>query len=199
MQSILTVTVPAASRLLTSLNAIKAELGISNAALDDVLLRHITEASGRIEDYCGRVFAEQTYSELFRGVYAPQLLTAQTPLSITSVTEDGVALSASDYEADEAAGIIYRLSFDERVAWCADKVTVVYDAGYVLASATPSALESACIALVKAKWFARLRDPLLRSEDVFGVGRNDYWVNGSGGDMPGDVESMLAAWRRLLI
>ena len=36
-------------------------------------------------------------------------------------------------------------------------------------------IQDAVIQMCKARWFARLRDPLLRSQNIEGVVDNSYW------------------------
>ena len=79
---------------------------------------------------------------------------------------------------------------------------VDYRAGYVLPGepdrTLPDDIERAAIMLVKAAWFARTRDPLIRSEDVSGVTNTTYWVGGfgNGGSLPPDVEGLLSKHRQ---
>lgn len=80
--------------------------------------------------------------------------------------------------------------------WSALPILVVYQAGYA-ANAIPDDLQDACIRLVKADWFARLRDPRLRSENVEGVYSTQYWfaTGPGGGAFPPDVAEMLDFYR----
>src|SRR5512132_4147159 len=80
-----------------------------------------------------------------------------------------------------------------------------YQAGYVLPGepgrTLPDDIERAAIMLVKAAWFARTRDPLIRSEDVSGITNTTYWVGGfgNGASLPPDVEGLLAKHRQPVI
>ena len=56
-------------------------------------------------------------------------------------------------------------------------------------SPVPDDLERACINTVKELWFAATRDPRIKSEEVAGIGRNDYWIGG----MPNGADSGLSA------
>ena len=49
----------------------------------------------------------------------------------------------------------------------------------------PEDLERACLETVKARWFARLRDPLVKGEQVQGIASADYWVPATGAGDPG--------------
>ena len=178
--SILTVTVPAVAHGLTDLASVQAEMGLTGETTDAAYLNgQILTATAAIQSYCGRSFARETVREVFRDVVAQRLTLARTPVaSITSVTVDGEALDAADYEADPDSGILYRLSLDARLAWVAAKVTVVYVAGYILpgqANRTlPHDIQRACVLTVAANYSARGRDPLVRSEGAQDVGQVSY-------------------------
>jgi hypothetical protein len=200
LDSILTV-IPggaAASHDLTTVATVKQELAIVEATHDDMLARFIAEASGIIEDHCQTIFAAETVSETFRWdegeVRRNWLRLSRRPIiSITSLTEDGETLAASGYEIDAAGGRLRRLSTaDANALWLADKVVVVYSAGYALA-AMPYAVGRACIEIVKLMWHARTRDPMLRSHDQPGTGRNEWWVGGppGSGGLPQTVIAQL--------
>lgn len=208
MGSLLTVTVAATERKLTTAAALRADLGVSSteasdARLEDLILR----ASRAIESYCGRVFAKETLSEVFRcprGHVLP--LTRYPVVTLTSVTEDGTALSASAYETDTAAGRLYRLSSDARICWSAAKVTVVYDAGFILpptgGSTLPPDIEAAALKLAAGFYFGAARDPLVKGESADGIGSVDYWVGGmpgASGELPPDVLALLAPYRTLFV
>ena len=57
-----TILTPAANKKLTTLEQIKQELEITNSTDDAFLNDLIDRMSGRIEDFCHRIFAKQTYS-----------------------------------------------------------------------------------------------------------------------------------------
>lgn len=190
--SILTVVEPAASRRLAALSTIKRELEITGGADDLFLQDLITQASAAIEGWCNRMFAREGLAETFRLCRARSVLhLARWPVvAITSVVEDGTALGIADYEFDPASGELWRLDGDDgRTGWSAGKIAVAYQAGYALPGAIdrdlPDDLERACIEAVKARWFARLRDPLAKSEQVQGVASTNYWVPNESSDDPG--------------
>lgn len=223
--SILTVVSAAATYDLTTLETVKDELGITTTGSDQTLRRYIADASARIAAYCNRVFAFETVSELFtpdraiasgwgaaRGESwdsaweARMLWRARSilPLSrfpvvtIVSVVEDtsGVVLDPSYYEVDAATGFLYRMNQGARTKWTANRTTVTYSGGYVLVSGLPRPLEQAAIDLVKARWFARGRDPRLKVADVPNVLRQEFWVGSVGaGDMPDEIAALLAPYR----
>lgn len=97
------------------------------------------------------------------------LVLARWPLvSIEMIIEAGAALAGSDFEAEADKGLICRLAGDgERADWCGN-IVIDYQAGYILPGepgrTLPDDIERAAILLVKTAWFARTRDPLIRSE-----------------------------------
>lgn len=194
--SIVTVTSAAASFDLTTLATAKAEMGITGTAQDANIARWIRQASDAIAAHCDRVFGEETVSESFRLMTCFDVLAlARRPVSdIDSVTVDGTALDADEYEVDATAGLLYRLNGDdERMAWSAGKVVVVYTAGYALLDSLPHGIERACLLLLRSYVSAAARDPMMKAEQVDGVGRMEYWVgstNGASG-LPPDVEALL--------
>lgn len=79
--------------------------------------------------------------------------------------------------------------------WSGLPILVNYQAGY---PTIPDDLSDACLQLVKAKWFARTRDPMLRSENVAGVYEAAWWFAsgpGSSGQFPPDVEAVIDRYR----
>ena len=198
----LTVSVAATARRLTTVAAVKSELG-DQAAADDFIAAAIDGASGAIEGYCNRVFARETVTETFRlATGTSRLALRRYPVvSIASVVEAGIVLATADYEADMAIGELTRLSSDAETTWPAAKVAVAYTAGYLLPGESgndlPAEIDRAARLWVKAAWFARGRDPLLRGESVPGLGDQQYWVTGAQGAaaMPGDVAQLLERHR----
>lgn len=79
--------------------------------------------------------------------------------------------------------------------WPGLPITIVYQAGY---ASLPPDLSDAALQLVKARWFARTRDPRLRSENVAGAYDATWWFAagpGSEGDLPPDIKAMLDRYR----
>ena len=203
--SSLTVITPAESHDLTALETVKTELGLADSiSEDEKILNWIHQASGAIEDYCGRVFAQETVSESWRLPYAPGEIVALKRIPVTeiiSVTEVDTLLTAdTQYEFDSRTGFMWRLSNDARTCWTTGRLVVVYTAGYELLDQLPYAIERACISLVKFYRAKSHQDPLLRSEEIPGVMRYDYQINtiGSDGGLPPDVLSLLEPYRTLM-
>lgn len=211
----LVVTVPATNHRLVTLEVVKAELRVTGTSEDDFLGNAIDRASAAIERWCNRVFAVETVRETFArsqlaGFHMPAfgnssdslVLTRWPVVSLVSVTESGSALATSAYEFDPASGLLYRLGNGGlRRPWMNGAAVVEYQAGYVLPGDDgrdlPADIERAAVMLVKAEWFARDRDPLVKTEDVTGVLATTYWVGGipGGGTLPPDVEGLLSPYR----
>lgn len=183
MQSLLTVTTPASSYLLTSLSNIKLELGIKDNSQDDRLNLLIKQTSSAISTICDRVFAKESVSEVFRlggtssafgrwrssggaEMTRESLILRRRPLvEITNVIEDGVTLTANEYEIDYGAGLLYRLTNNDiRIGWYGIKTSVSYSAGWVLLDGLPSEIELACML-----WIKSLRAQINRSDNSIKV------------------------------
>jgi uncharacterized phiE125 gp8 family phage protein len=196
------VTVPAATRELTTLETLKAALQLSDAD-DDYLALLIAEASAAAESYCRRVFAAATLCDTFRLDAATWTLRlARRPVTaIASVIEDGTTLTAADYLLDADSGLLTRLNDDRPSCWLAPATIVAtYSAGYLLPGddgrTLPADIEGGVIDLIKHAWHGRTRDPAIRSETTPGVYEVTYWIGGAGesGDLPPEVETRLARY-----
>jgi len=201
--SLLTILTPASSRALTTLVTVKDEIDITDDAADARLLRWIDEASERIETYLGRVLAAETVRETFRLTGAPGCLrlTRRPMTTIASIDVDGVTLARDQYEVDATAGLLYAISGEQRARWFACTVTVTYTAGYASVEVLPRPIETACLGLVRHRWAARDRDPMLRSLAIPGVATEQYWVGATGdqGDMPPEIAALLDPFRTVTV
>ncbi len=207
----LTVATPAAVTALATLDQAKADLGLSGTADDALLTLWLVDASAAIATWCGletdqrgrSSFGTEVASITYRPheipvrAEAPLMLPWRCPIVVTAVTVDGVALVSSSYEVDPMAALLWRLdSAGWRSSWTPGTIVVTVSAGWALADGEhPAALRQACLGLIKARWHARLRDPLLKSESVSGVDSVDYWVGGFSGGMPDDIAALLLPYR----
>jgi len=108
---------------------------------------------------------------------------------------------------DEGVGAIYRLNQQGNPrTWPQAKITVIYQAGYVLpgdasnciAANLPLDLQSVCLRIVVGRYLAKGRDPMLRSKDQPQLGRSEYWVGampGQTGPYPNEIMSTLDRYR----
>lgn len=202
----ITIDIAAASKDMTVLAAVKTELGITGTADDAWLALVIQEESAAACSYCNREFARETVTESFRLEGEDRCVTglylSRTPVaSITSVVEDGVTLTAADYELAAADGRLYRLDgAGNRSAWARAKIAVTYAGGYIMLSTLPQDLERAVRTMVKHRWYARQRDPLVKAASLDGVMSEQYWVGDVNSDgTPAEVTAVLDRYRRIAV
>jgi len=208
----LTVTDPAASKSLTRLDTVKAELGISGTAQDENLLRMIQEQSAVAVSSCNREFALETVEERFHLDGAVDALRlSRAPVAdtdaIESVTVDGVEVDGGELEVvnpgPAASAKLYRLdAAGDRIPWCGRRIVVEYSGGYELLEDLPQDVERAVIELVKLRHFAAARDPLVKGEGLDGVMNQQFWVGGtpgSDGAIPPTVGTLLDKYTRAAV
>lgn len=183
----LTVNTSSPHKLLTSLTAVKRELGISTSLENDKLLWDlIGQASGFIHDFCDKEFAREVVTETLPSRGGPILMTARVPIqSIEYIELDGSSVSSTSYEIDDAeAGMIWKedgfthtiitdsLANEYPTRYGRRDWTVKYTAGYILPESTqgartlPHDLERACINIVKSWFLDRKADPNLRYQKI---------------------------------
>lgn len=85
---------------------VKADLGITDAALDSALERRILAASALVERYCNRAFRRTVGKvEKLAGYGTTRLLPSLTPIeSVASITYDGAIVDPSLYEIETDSG-----------------------------------------------------------------------------------------------
>lgn len=200
MPGLLTETVPAATTQLTTLALAKSTLGLTDSSQDALVTSLIDRASSVISTHCGgRVFGLRTVSETFRfnrnsvaamagwpyperpqSVLRPPLITSLPAATLTSVTEDAALLVRdTDFEIDQAAGLVWRLRGNFRSWWTAQVVTVVYTTGWKLPNDAsrdmPADIEDHTLNLIRSAYFATGNNPNVAMDLVEGVGRTQFW------------------------
>ena len=209
-----------ASRRLTTAAKVQDVL-FGGTATDTTLIEtFIDRVSDKAVEYCrlardptgtfptfGRETCRATWSPLYSGSRGHELfLPWRVPISsITSVVEDDETLVAADDYRLAGAGILERLSEDNRTRWSNGSIVVVYVAGFDLTAANtvPPALEAAVIDQVKVMYQTRKRDLTLRNEQVPDVYTVAY--NVAGGDSIGEsglmvqVESALGQYKNWFV
>lgn len=212
LDSIISVTVPAETHDLVDIEDAAEELGLTlDGTTASKLQRLITATSQRFASLCGRQFVVETVSEAFRSVCAEKLILARRPIlsPITSIVADGVTLTVgTDYESDNDAGIVYRLSGGCRTWWSAQALTVVYRAGYL---PIPADVSDAVLTVLRTRWLVSQSvsggSSILKSFSIEGIGREDYWVPSSGSSssdngLPPDfqpVADTIQMYREMLV
>lgn len=226
--SILTVTTPATSRDLSTVDAWQAQSGIAVSGADAAAVAQlITAASRAIEQFCNRVFAREVLRETIwpeRDAYPYQvpggievLQLQRWPIAVdgdgnvaVQVKEGAGAAQRTlvlddDYMADTEIAHLIRLNQSALpMPWPAQRFVIEYTAGWVVPgqadagtlATLPADVTDACNRLVTGRWYERKRDPFLKSVQVEGVDRVDYWIpNGDTGNFPPDVADLLDNYR----
>jgi len=132
-----------------SLTEVKRHLNITSTTSDEELRALIVVAQEAGERYTGRVFGRRTVTDTCTGGRNAIALTSLPVLSVTSVSEDGSALTGDDYTADLAAGVLYRA---DGGTWDASEpltVSVVYVAGY---TAQPAPDRQGALEMIRHLW-----------------------------------------------
>jgi uncharacterized phiE125 gp8 family phage protein len=209
VRNVVTITTGPGVTKLTTLERIKQELSITGGGSDALLGSKIDEATSDIEAHLGRTLNRATLTEVFWAEpwCTEYLVLDRSPVaSVTSVTVDDVLVPLIEYRLDADAGILYRLDasgYPSRWEWT-KSIIVVYAGGFLLPGETgrnlPPALEAAVIELMQSYWLSRGRDPLIKAEDVPGLGSVQYWVGsvGEAGELPPGVVTKIAPFRRVL-
>jgi uncharacterized phiE125 gp8 family phage protein len=193
------VTTPAASRRLTTVARVKAELRITDSLSDDAIGLAIDEASAAITSAVGRVLVRETVTETIETTGDVRL--SRFPVvSIENVTLNGAEVPADGYELDRV-GILYRFNFGRRIFWASGRMVVRYVAGYAAADATdphplPRDLERAAIITAGRFFEDRGRNTSIRSESVDGVGAMSFLdPRGEDGGLPPGVRHLVMPHR----
>ena len=199
MQSFLRVITPADSYSLTTVAAVRADLSLPDNTNDDYIRETIAQVSASISNYCNRVFQVETVSEVIRLKVEPDYLEVKRfPIvTVSAITIDGVDQDLANFEIDEGKGRIYKLdSGGDPISWSKNtKVVVSYTGGY---ATLPEAVSRAALDMVKMRHFSRIRDPLVKSENISGVIQTDYWVGTVGeqvGGLPSDIATIVDPYR----
>lgn len=206
----LTVTTAAADLQLLTIGEMRDAAGVADSSQDAKLSALGLRIAADIATECNIAIGaggaptlrRETLTEVWRGVYADELLLARRhEVTIASVVEDGTTVDAADYLVDPQTGILTRLSDDLPTGWCAEKVTIVYAAGF---DTIPGDLKDAALEIFRSAWLSRSRDPLVkgRETDIPGLmrERTDYWIGtvpgqSNEGAVPDLVEGKLARYR----
>jgi hypothetical protein len=176
MHSIVQVLQTSSVYDLTTVEAANAFLGLTPSVENDALIAaHITSASQIIANQADRVFAMQDVLETFImrwGEYSEVLNLDRPPvIALTSITQNGQALTPDFYDADLDKGFIWRRG--DFLPWImagfpqgygGNRIAVTYTGGYDLPEGAPPDLALACLLLMKEQRFMQARgDPSIRS------------------------------------
>jgi hypothetical protein len=149
--------------------------------------------------------------ETFRGCETSRdgfLLSRAPVVGAITVTGDEAVLASTDYQYDPQTGRLYRTDgtlSGYRYPWSYGVGLVVdYAAGYTMpvdagtAGTLPEPVERAAIMIAGAYLSVRQRDPLIKSEDIAGIGSTSWWIPGVANGLPSpEAEQLLQPYRRL--
>lgn len=221
----LVVSTAAATTALTTRDAFKAAANLTSTTDDDFIDTLIVSISDQVNTILGvatatdgtRTIGRETLVETIRSDqyrrygarcclhhgHVALILSRYPIVSVTSITEDDVAVDAADYEIDGASGMIKRLDSDALRSWYAAKIVVTYVAGWLLPNDTgrnlPYDLEDAVISMIKASRFGRDRDPAIKSESMLQRTYEYELFAGTtaGGPVPADAMATLNRYRNI--
>lgn len=208
---VLAVSSAAADRKLLTLQEAKDALGITSSSQDTAITSLILRVSDLISRACcvagdgvtPPTLRQETLVETLRPkARADQLLLSRRFIgTVTSVVENDETLASTDFVKLAGAGILTRLDEDDdETCWPAGKIVVTYQAGF---STVPEDLKLAAIAGIREQYAMGSRDPLLRAEEVEGVGRYEYQAALSNSTVPTalspQVLDMLSPYRSLWV
>ncbi|MBB3264052.1 hypothetical protein FHW79_001667 [Azospirillum sp. OGB3] len=185
--------------MLTTADALKAELDITGPDQDLSLELLIRQWSATIERYCRRSFAAVEATETIRGDrQRGRLILNRVPVvSVTAVVLNGEALLDGGWEVEDAdAGFLLRMDASgHSLGWPVGKVEVTYTAGF---AAIPPDVERCCLDLCVRAYHARGRDPALRSYENPDVEKMSWSASDTVktvGGLPEDIAGRLGGYR----
>lgn len=145
---------------IVGLDEVKNHLNIplTDTTLDDELRSFIDAGSDLAESYVGQILGRRTFtSELYDG--GQEFIRIRNPkaMTITSVTENGLAVSASNYVLDYTGQRLYRIGSGTLYAtnsygyWTAgmNNISITYVAGYVN---PPMAAKQGVLEIIRHLW-----------------------------------------------
>lgn len=207
----LAISIPASDRTLISLEEAKVALGITGTGEDASLGILIESISDAIAQDCRVAMAgnvpptlrAETLVETLR-VEGRQsaILTSRRFIDpeAVSIVEAGSDLADGEFEVDASAGMITRLISDRAACWACGKIVVTYTAGF---DVVPTDLKRAVVLALREQRAGDTHDPLLKREDVDGLGEQEFWIGGlakaGGGAFSVQVSEMLAPYRATAI
>lgn len=214
MHRTLTITTPATSFALLTQEEMRDAAGVTGTTYDATLAKLEARCAASIMAECNiavgsggdPTLRQETLTETFRRVDVEQLVLARRHgVTITSVVQDSVTLTAADYLVDPEGGMLIRLSSDSPTRWCASKIVVVYKAGF---TTIPGDLKQAAMDFLSAAYRESSRDPFVKSEEIeipdVERTRRDYWVGSipgqsNEGAVPDIVAGQLKRFRNLAV
>lgn len=138
---------------IVGLTAIRNHLNLTDTDQDGELLNFAHRASTMVEDYTRRKWRTVTVTETHNGGGRAVFLKARPVQSITSVTQDGVAVAATGYTLKGQGGILYRGTNGAWFAWNpgAGNISVTLVAGPT-SGIVPDAIIGGTLDTIKHLW-----------------------------------------------
>lgn len=203
MISTLTITVPATDTTLLTTAELRSATGVTGSGSDAALALLGAKIAASITSECNIAVGDgaeptlrrETMTQTIYECWLQEIILARRHnVTITSIVEDDVTLTAADYVVKGESGIIYRMSGNYRIAWAAGKVVITYAAGF---DTVPADLKQAASDFVRLAWSEASRDPALKSRnvDIFEVQKTEeqFWVGSvPGQSSEGAVPSVVA-------
>jgi len=201
------VTVPATTYDLISLIDFKDDKSIADNSDDRFLSRAISICSTAAQNFCNRVFAQETVVETFypdrdtqASIYPqggdPVFLSRWPIISIASVVQDVTAtplVYLTDYDYDPDTGeLLYLKSDGNPGLWDPLKLVVTYTGGF---ATIPLDVQGAITRMVYSMYSERLRDPLIKSMYIDGIERIEYIVGQNDGNLDPATLDLLDNYR----
>ena len=182
----ITVVDAAPNELLTTVEAVKRNLGITDPDQDEPIMDMIRQNSAFIKSYTGRTFARQNVTETFVGKGLPNIQLSITPIiSISAMTLKGAVVTGFTIDDPEAGIIQIETGFTStEIAWNTIDRAVspyavkdwacTYIGGYTLPSwqttgiprDLPYDLERACIEMTKSTFHNATLDGSIRTYKI---------------------------------
>lgn len=172
---------------LVGLDDVKRHLNITSTSSDEELRAVLMAATTAAEDYLRRPLRRVSQTETFytRSGNGRGLVLSRTDVaSVASVVEDGVTLSADDYDADLAAGVLWR---EDGAEWCYPTSVTFTSAGV-----DSPALRQAVLELTRHLWETQRGSMPMMPRGVDGM---DAFNPAMTYSLPRRVTELLAPYR----
>lgn len=182
-----TVSVVAPDRNLLTLDELRAALDLDGTESDAKLLWIGLEISDAIANACRvpvdgiipATLRRETIVDKMRLCHDRDalIMTRRFVDTVSSITVNGIALEAAEYEIDKAAGLALRLSSSGYYAWWPSGIIVMtYTAGFEV---IPLPLKDAAKSELVARWSLSDRDPAIKRDRTQGLGETEYFQSSS--------------------
>lgn len=166
----------------------KQQLRITSVdtARDEELREYIEAATVLCEDHVGRSFRRQQVTETHDGGGCVLALRRTPVQSVTTVTESGTTLTASDWVLDANAGLLYRGTTAAAIAWRYGVQNII--ASYIAGASAPTSTVRQAVRVTLAHLWSTQRGP---SNLPRQSGSVDEYAPGTAWSLPRRAEELL--------